>query len=419
MNIFSLNYSYKLDKNRQICQDKPMSISQIIEDFDAFANACDDFRAILQTVQDTFTAYGETALQPALDALQAAMEALHNWGGIGGVPTFFFGGDWWEEYNEQMLKDLQPFVDELRKRYANLARQLAGATKAYHDAYTPYQNFFHRREMVPGLPTICGTQYAPIYRLPYWPDDFDQYQVLGPITMAYAFAGGGYSFYTPSVWQYIQPAVKFNFHNLYCVYENDDGEEPSSLEGYELYGDGPLHCTQGTSLLSIYDATVTLTAEDAPLLSETDWNAEPWKPSEFPSTDLEENIRNRATGSEYWDFSKEVVGRITSGIYENHWEYHIQYFTVFRFPGYPNWWDNDNPFALLFSRDPCPDPEEPGTIQPPKPIPVPWPTLIYDPTMRDKLTKALRIGLDLRPYEVMCAQEKIFMDGEQLTVGDE
>lgn len=125
-------------------------------------------------------------------------------------------------------------------------------------------------------------------------------------------------------------------------------------------------------------------------------------------------------GSEsYHDKTTTVVGRYE---YNGHlyWLYNESYwFAVHQhvLDGQGQPINAGNPDQLRFTKI-CETPT-PGKDITPKPIPIPIPIPFFiDDKIRANLMNTLRLGVDVRPYEIMISRQKLTLDGEQLTIGD-
>ena len=78
--------------------------------------------------------------------------------------------------------------------------------------------------------------------------------------------------------------------------------------------------------------------------------------------------------------------------------------------------NNGDPDQVLFVKICDEDPTPGKDIVPPHWAP--WAIFISNEENRKKIMKDARLGLDLRPYEVMCSRQKILCDGQQITCGD-
>lgn len=78
--------------------------------------------------------------------------------------------------------------------------------------------------------------------------------------------------------------------------------------------------------------------------------------------------------------------------------------------------NNGNPDQVLFVKI-CDEEPTPGKNIKPW---APWAISLFvgDEEKKKTLAKALRLGLDLRPYEIMIARQKMTLEGEQMTIGD-
>ena len=208
------------------------------------------------------------------------------------------------------------------------------------------------------------------------------------------------------IYQYARLRVKLNFVYQEVIFNYDYGESPR-------YGD--LAYTLGYDYLIAENnhsdsfGLGNVAGEWLPVGPITYW----------PSDSHWESILNE---QEEWvrDPVWEVLGRHERNG-KDYWLYGLSYWYAVEVPaffdGAGNGIEGGCPDVLKFIKV-C-EPSTPGKNPVPKPIPfpIPWP-ILTDDSLRANLAKALRLGLDLRPYEIMINRQKLTLDGEQLTIGD-
>lgn len=150
--------------------------------------------------------------------------------------------------------------------------------------------------------------------------------------------------------------------------------------------------------------------------SESDWGAE----GLIPTWPYDSSYLIATPEDEIWrDITWTILGRHQQGEHE-YWLYNRKYWEAWAKPGFYDAqgrpMQSGRPDQIRFL-NPCEDPTTPGKDIPPKPIPIPIPILIDDKA-RKQAMKTLRLGLEFKPYEIMCGGQKITCDGQQVTCGD-
>ena len=234
----------------------------------------------------------------------------------------------------------------------------------------------------------------------------DVNMLLGPCSDVFVYAEDNPNgFWQAGIYQYARLKIWVRFVDLDVIFDYDWNESPAHPE-YSLS----------------YSYVITdRTAEQVFRYSfaESDWQGVyynspvptwPYDSSYVILTPEEEAIR---------DVQWEIKGRHTQWDHD-YWLYGLSYWEVWHQAGIPDglggFYGCGRPEQLQFM-NPCADPTTPGKDIMPKPIPIPIP-ILTDDKKRQKAMDALRLGLEFKPYEIMCSGQKITCDAEQVTCGE-
>lgn len=208
------------------------------------------------------------------------------------------------------------------------------------------------------------------------------------------------------IYQFVRWRVLLWFWDKDCWVNGDYGAEPQYLNG--LPGSSSVHVVTDNSAQAYFvDGMVNLEDEWGGIGPVMYWPiSTAWQI--YDDTGESEHDRNIS-----------VVGRYELNGH-NYWLYNESYWFASHQAAYRDANNqpisNGNPDQVLFVKI-CDEEPTPGKNIKPW---APWAIFLSvgDEEEKKKLAKALRLGLDLRPYEVMCNRQKILCDGQQVTCGD-
>ena len=207
------------------------------------------------------------------------------------------------------------------------------------------------------------------------------------------------------VYQFVRWRVLLWFWSKDCWVNGDYGETPQYLNG--LPGSSSVHVVTDNSAQAYFVHSMVNSDEWGGAGPINYWPHD----TTWPIADENEE--------QYHDKNISVIGKyLYNG--KEYWLYNECYWFAVHQPAYrdPNNQpiNNGNPDQVLFVKI-CDEEPTPGKNIKPW---APWAIFLSvgDEEKKKKLAKALRLGLDLRPYEIMISRQKLTLEGEQLTIGE-
>lgn len=207
------------------------------------------------------------------------------------------------------------------------------------------------------------------------------------------------------IYQFVRWRVLLWFWSKDCWVDRDYGASPQYLNG--LPGSSSVHVVTDNSAQAYFVDGIINSDEWGGAGPIVYWPLD----TTWPIADANEE--------QYHDKSISVLGQ-----YEHngklYWLYNESYwFAVHQFAyrdanNQPI--NNGNPDQVLFVKICDEDPTPGKDIVPPHWAP--WAIFISNEENRKKIMKDARLGLDLRPYEIMISRQKLTLEGEQMTIGD-
>lgn len=327
----------------------------------------------------------------------------------------YAGGPVASIYFPARIADIEPFIAWLLTNIPPSEPRSTFAT-ALDDERRAFQNFAPHVLLSSTPVWVCGKQVSSVvttnqsFLLPAPSEgeigDADLGQISGVWSYARDYQNG-----EPPSWcgyyTYISAGCMYKFHDAYFAgkWPQDSGDQP-------LYN------------ISHRIGTVEETSQIINVIMTFDpglegWGENQWGPAagyyadvpHWPLAQREISQRNYS--------GRTAIGKLPPDIYGFEiWYYHASWTDVHRFR-----LDNGSgvtlPCSQVWARgSQCPQPP-PG--KPPNPviriIPIILP-IIEDREQRERLFKAARMSLDLRPYDILVHRQKLTCDGAQITCGD-
>ena len=228
--------------------------------------------------------------------------------------------------------------------------------------------------------------------------------LLGPCSDVFVYAEdhpNGY--WQAGVYQYARLRIWVRFIDMDVIFNDDYGDTPD----HPTYSLGYNYVIEDRTVEQYFKASFPT----------SDWTGVYYnQPVPTWPYDTADRILT-ADGESIRDVQWEIIGRHHQWNLD-YWLYTLSYWEVWEVAGIPDglggFYRCGKPEQLQFL-NPCHLP--PGTDFPTKPIPIPI-SIIMDDTLRQKAAKVLRLGVDLRPYDIMCAGKKLECAGEQITCGE-
>lgn len=224
--------------------------------------------------------------------------------------------------------------------------------------------------------------------------------MLGACSDVFVYSEGC-DYWEAGIYQYGRWHVWVRFTNLDVIFDSDYGDTPQHTEptlGYSHI------ITDRSDLFDCWHSA-----------AQTDWGAI-GPLTTWPYDSHWEAILTR-DGEQYRELTMTVTGRHEQWGH-NYWLYNLTYWEVINQPSFYDGTGQPiqagNPPQIMFL-NPCSETPDPGKDL--KPIPSPLLPILINDTLRKQLTQRLRLGADLRPYDIMCGGQKISCSGEQITCG--
>ena len=236
-------------------------------------------------------------------------------------------------------------------------------------------------------------------------DAIDFTILLGPCSDIFVYADknpDGY--WGAGIYQYARLRIWVRFVDIDVIFDYDWNESPA----YPNYSLGYSYIINNQSHEQYFQASYNI----------ADWTGVYYNhPVILWPYDTSDRILTR-NGDAIRDVNWEVIGRLSKWEHE-YWLYNLRYWEVWACRGIPDglggFYSCGQPAQLQFI-NPCNVP--PGKDFPVTPIPIPIPIpILTDDRLRQKVVKMLRLGVTLRPYDIMCYGQKILCDGEQIICG--
>ena len=306
-------------------------------------------------------------------------------------------------------------------------QQLLGATNQYQSAKSAYNGFVggmggtsggggasgHWGEADPLISFpwyACHNRHAATLHsmgagVPPSTSAIDFTVLLGPCSDVFVYAEDApQGYWQAGIYQYARLRIWVRFIDVDVIFDYDWGESPAHPDyslGYNYIINNRSHEQYFQASYNTADWTGVYYNQPVPT-----W---PYDMSDQILTQTEEALR---------DVQWEVKGLHSQGDHE-YWLYNLKYWEVWEVAGIPDGLGGfcgcGKPAQLQFI-NPCNVP--PGKNFPVTPIPIPIPIpILTDDRLRQKFSSIFRLGMDLRPYDIMCGGQKISCSGEQIICG--
>lgn len=381
---------------------------QVAEAVDAVHSATD---AAAQIVQQ--------AIQNALSAVRALDDYL-DFFGIVGAPM-----DAAVSLLINQLINLAITLDY--QGYHAQNQQLSDATYQYRSAKSAYNGFVggmggtssgggasgHWGEQLPPKTYpwfVCHNRHAAILHslgagVPPSTSAIDYTVLLGPCSEVFVYTDDApQGYWQAGIYQYARLQIWVRFIDVDVIFDNDWGESPAHPE------------------VSLgYNYTINDRSDDQYFRSSyntADWTGVYYnQPTPTWPYDMADRVLTK-NGDALRDVTWDVLGRHTQWGHD-YWLYNLSYWEVREVAGIPDglggYYNCGQPAQLQFI-NPC---VNVGKDVLPKPIPIPIPIpIIIDDRLRRRVSKTLKLGLDLRPYDILINGRKLTCGGAEISCGD-